>query len=491
MDRIECNARDQVRGADSKMTFSPVTARCSATRRFSTATSSSPGAFAKSIAEAQSQASGRRCCCSTAAWGMSADDMTPAGVWTDLEEDGHGLKVEGKLADTQRGKMHTLLKMDPRPAINGLSIGFIPVKWRMRSSADEPRRTLEEVRLMEVSLVTFPANDKARVLGVNTSRRFFNRGRARAARSAERMRAQGDVAGDDANGGYFLPNPSTVGRVVQEGVRAVADPPDRDVQPISTAALEGMYDNDEGTAATSAKLAARTNTNTPTVGKYRIEAFEIYANPKASQTLLDDAAVDVEAWLAARSRTSSRASRRRSSSTARCVGKIARLRRTRTRWWPPPTLAHLGPDREGQDRRERRLRRIEPGRQAVRPDPGVQARVPAQREVGHAPRGDRQDPQVQGSDDQRVHVATGPAGRQPDTLLGYPIVMAQDMPTLATARCRCGSATGWRRTRSSTARACAPSATTSPTSRTSSSTRPRVGGGVLNFEAIKAMTFEA
>jgi phage head maturation protease len=36
----------------------------------------------------------------------------------------------------------------------------------MRSNADEPRRTLEEVRLMEVSLVTFPANDKARVLGV-------------------------------------------------------------------------------------------------------------------------------------------------------------------------------------------------------------------------------------------------------------------------------------------------------------------------------------
>ena len=35
-------------------------------------------------------------------YGMTAEDMTPIGVWTDLSEDGNGLRVAGKLADTPR-----------------------------------------------------------------------------------------------------------------------------------------------------------------------------------------------------------------------------------------------------------------------------------------------------------------------------------------------------------------------------------------------------
>ena len=98
---------------------------------------------------------------------MGAEDMTPIGIWTELAEDGHGLKVEGKLADTPRGReAYALVKMDPRPAINGLSIGYIAKEFSPRSKPEEPRRTLKKVDLMEVSLVTFPANGKARITGV-------------------------------------------------------------------------------------------------------------------------------------------------------------------------------------------------------------------------------------------------------------------------------------------------------------------------------------
>ncbi len=125
------------------------------------------GAFTKSIAEAKTSGQWPAMLLQHGGWGLSADDMMPAGLWTDLEEDDHGLKLAGKMAPTQRGKdAYTLMKMDPRPAITGLSIGYIPVKWKMRSNADEPRRTLEEVKLMEVSLVTFPANSKARIQSV-------------------------------------------------------------------------------------------------------------------------------------------------------------------------------------------------------------------------------------------------------------------------------------------------------------------------------------
>lgn len=97
------------------------------------------------------------------------DDAMPVGVWTDMREDEKGLWVEGKLADTQRGRdTYALLKMTPRPAITGLSIGYRAIEWTMRAKPEDPRRTLKKVELLEVSLVTFPANERARVQSVKS-----------------------------------------------------------------------------------------------------------------------------------------------------------------------------------------------------------------------------------------------------------------------------------------------------------------------------------
>ncbi len=104
-------------------------------------------------------------------------------------------------------------------------------------------------------------------------------------------------AGSDPDGGYLLP-PSTVGRMVsklyeQSTMRQLAT-----VQTISTDKLEGIVDNNEADAGWVSELGARSDTNTPQVGKYEIQAHEMYAMPKASQKILDDAAVNVESWLA-------------------------------------------------------------------------------------------------------------------------------------------------------------------------------------------------
>ena len=100
-------------------------------------------------------------------WQMSAEDMTPIGVWTDFAEDGHGLKVTGQLADTSRGlEMYKLMKMSPRPAIDGMSIGYIAKEWEPRSKPEDPKRKLKRIDLIEVSMVTRPANGKARVESV-------------------------------------------------------------------------------------------------------------------------------------------------------------------------------------------------------------------------------------------------------------------------------------------------------------------------------------
>ena len=104
-------------------------------------------------------------------------------------------------------------------------------------------------------------------------------------------------AGSDPDGGYMLPA-STVGRTVQKiydqsSMRRICS-----VQTISGNDTEGMVDNDEADAGWVSELGTRSDSGTPQVGSWRIEAFEMYAMPKASQRLLDDAATDVEGWLA-------------------------------------------------------------------------------------------------------------------------------------------------------------------------------------------------
>ncbi|WP_225783339.1 HK97 family phage prohead protease [Xenophilus sp. Marseille-Q4582] len=128
------------------------------------------GAFSKFLADVKSGAQPWPAMLSQhGGWQMSAEDMTPIGVWTDFAEDGHGLKVTGQLADTPRGlEMYKLMKMSPRPAIDGMSIGYIAKDWEPRTKPEDPRRRLKRIDLIEVSLVTRPANGKARVEAVKS-----------------------------------------------------------------------------------------------------------------------------------------------------------------------------------------------------------------------------------------------------------------------------------------------------------------------------------
>lgn len=116
-----------------------------------------PGAFTESLAD------------------LAAKDRTvpvlwqhrqdqPIGVYAELKEDDTGLFVKGQLlidAVAQAAEAHALMKAG---AVTGLSIGY----WIRESSYDEKTgiRTLTKLDLVEVSLVTFPANDDARVEAV-------------------------------------------------------------------------------------------------------------------------------------------------------------------------------------------------------------------------------------------------------------------------------------------------------------------------------------
>lgn len=105
--------------------------------------------------------------------------------------------------------------------------------------------------------------------------------------------------GSDPDGGYVV-HPDMSGRIVQKvfetsPMRAYAS-----IQVISSDALEGLYDLNEASSGWVGETEARNETNTPQIGKWRIPVHELYAKPKATQKLLDDASINMEAWLAAK-----------------------------------------------------------------------------------------------------------------------------------------------------------------------------------------------
>jgi HK97 family phage prohead protease len=89
----------------------------------------------------------------------------PIGAYKSLQETDAGLVVQGQLAlKTQRGaEAFELMKMG---AISGLSIGGFCTVDEYDSKSQI--RTIKEFELFEVSVVTFPMNDAARIAAVKT-----------------------------------------------------------------------------------------------------------------------------------------------------------------------------------------------------------------------------------------------------------------------------------------------------------------------------------
>ena len=117
-----------------------------------------PGAFAESLARHQREGTKP-----LMLW--QHDSYEPIGIWENLVEDGKGLKGTGRLVmETARGKeTHALLKAG---AIRGLSIGY----RELEAEPDGNNRILKKLDLMEISVVSFPANRRANVTAVKSER---------------------------------------------------------------------------------------------------------------------------------------------------------------------------------------------------------------------------------------------------------------------------------------------------------------------------------
>lgn len=106
--------------------------------------------------------------------------------------------------------------------------------------------------------------------------------------------------GSDRDGGYWVPtevSSQIIKRLFETSpIRNIAS-----VISITTDAIE--LPNDTNLASSGgwvAETGSRGETNTPQVGMQRLTVHEQFAQPKVTQKLLDDAAIDVEGWLSAK-----------------------------------------------------------------------------------------------------------------------------------------------------------------------------------------------
>lgn len=174
---------------------------------------------------------------------------------------------------------------------------------RMDERIDAIQDTLNEVtkralRTQQASVEQEIENDEQKLRRQALST-YLRRGDQRLT-SAERDaldRLQRALSVDSDPDGGFVVTPELSDRISTiifetSPVRQVAT-----VQTITTDALEGIFDGDEAGFGWVAERGSRAETTTPQLGQWRIPTHELYASPRATQKLLDDAYLNMEAWL--------------------------------------------------------------------------------------------------------------------------------------------------------------------------------------------------
>jgi HK97 family phage prohead protease len=115
------------------------------------------GAFAKTIAERGDKVK----------FLYQHDSAQPIGRATTLREDSNGLYAEFQVSATALG--NDVLELVRDGTLDGLSIGFVPVRDVVTDGGAMVHRS--EVKLREVSSVTFPAYEDALITGVRNASR--------------------------------------------------------------------------------------------------------------------------------------------------------------------------------------------------------------------------------------------------------------------------------------------------------------------------------
>jgi HK97 family phage major capsid protein len=169
---------------------------------------------------------------------------------------------------------------------------------RIGDALDEHKRRLDRISLDARRPALAGAAADARDPAIAEHKAAFDLYvRAGEAAGLKRLEAKALSAGSGPDGGYLVPD--TIEREVLRRLAAIS--PIRAIASVRTIS-GGLYKRAFSTTGVSAgwigDTAARPQTNAATLAELAFPAMELYAQPAATQTLLDDAVVDVEQWIA-------------------------------------------------------------------------------------------------------------------------------------------------------------------------------------------------
>lgn len=241
------------------------------------------------------------------------DMSAPIGIIKELKEDDHGLFVRAQLImDLPKAKeIHLLLK---NKAMDGFSIGYKIRNHFVKNN----RKHLTDIELLEVSIVTFPACESAKIDDVkfdkNTKKNLNKEGNNQMnlplnIEPTEREIFTNFIRGGadnflkkslnestDKDGAVFVPQ--NVLQKIDEKMIYLS--PMRNIcriTTISSSSIDILVDDKLPGANWCAENSERNETSSPELKKIKINVHELSAKPMASQELLDDSQINVEKWL--------------------------------------------------------------------------------------------------------------------------------------------------------------------------------------------------
>lgn len=267
------------------------------------------------------------------------DMSQPIGIVTKLYEDDYGLKMEAEI-NNKVLKGFEASELIKQKAIEGLSIGYLVKKSEF---SDTGQRIITEIELLEISIVTFPANTKATIYGVKNNKlmdKDFIKGESisniKEIKEMETKSDNLDAATTEMPNTYIY-NPDDeelksaftdylrggnkceilmkhLGEAENELVvlpamhkqimnnlsnksimRLIAS-----IETISSSVLDLILEDGMFNSGWVGHEEARAETDSSKIKKKQIFVNEIYAQPKISQRLLDDAAMNLESWITER-----------------------------------------------------------------------------------------------------------------------------------------------------------------------------------------------
>ncbi|WP_271201900.1 phage major capsid protein [Methylopila turkensis] len=168
---------------------------------------------------------------------------------------------------------------------------------RLDDALDRQQKLLDDLALKGRRPALAAGEGPSAVAGRERKTAFDAYVRRGAAASLRGLESKALIAGTDGQGGYLVPDETEreIGRRLAKvsPIRAIAT-----VRASTASVFRKPFATEGFASGWAAETAARAQSATPALDEPAFPAMELFAMPAATQTLLDDAAVDLDQWIA-------------------------------------------------------------------------------------------------------------------------------------------------------------------------------------------------